>query len=388
MSTPLSMNDKDMADRIRRAITELRAGRMVILVDDEDRENEGDLVCAGELCTPDQIRFMMEHARGEFCLAVSPEKADALDLALQVNTNSSPRGTAFTVTIDARAGGTGVSAADRALTCVTASKPDCRPQDLIRPGHIHPLRARAGGVLVRTGHTEGSVDLMRLAGLQPAAVIIEVVKADGDMARMEDLEKLSRDHNLLVLTIADIVAFRLANESLVRQVEEHTVKTRWGTWRACAFEGVVDQREALALVKGNPATATDPVVRVHSGGGISDVFAGLGSDSGLRLDRAMDALNQHEHAVMLYLPHEGDVMRLGDLLANQRQSEQRGELFLGARGPAAGASMGMRHYGIGAQVLRSLGLTRIRLMSNNAVRLKAITGFGLEIVDVLPIPSA
>ncbi len=386
MSINLGMSDLEMTARVKKAIAELRAGRMVILVDDEDRENEGDLVCAGELCTPDTIRFMMEHARGEFCLAVSPEKADALDLPLQVNANSSPRGTAFTVTIDARAGGTGVSAADRALTCVTASRPECRPDDLIRPGHIHPLRARAGGVLVRTGHTEGSVDLMRLSGLNPASVIIEVVKADGDMARMGDLEKLARDHGLLILTIADIVAFRLSNESLVRQVSKHEVDTRWGAFRAYAFEGVADRREALALVKGDPARADAPVVRVHSGGGLADVFPGVGSDSGQKLDVAMRALAQEQHAVFLYLPQEGEGPRLGELLDLQRTSSERGERFSGGRGPAAGASMGMRHYGIGAQVLRSLGLTRIRLMSNNAVRLKAIAGFGLEIVDVIPLP--
>lgn len=382
------MTDEQVTARVGRALEELRAGRMLLLVDDEDRENEGDLVMAGEKCTPDAIRFMMEHARGEFCLAMSAARADALDLPLQVGASTTPRSTAFTVTIDARAGGTGVSASDRALTCVTASRADCKAGDLVRPGHIHPLRARDGGVLVRTGHTEGSVDLMRLAGLQPSAVIIEVVKADGEMARLPDLERLAKEHNLAILTIADLVAYRLMHESLVRCVAEHDVTTRWGRFRAYAFEGVADQREALALVKGDPGNAALPLVRVHSGGGIADIFPGVGSDSGQRMEHALKALQQEEHAVFLYLPKEELGPRLAELLQAQKRSESEGHPYSGGRGPAPGMSMGMRHYGIGAQVLRALGLRRIRLMSSNAVRLKAITGFGLDIAEVVPVPDS
>ncbi len=380
------MVDRDLEQRVRAALDDLRAGKMLILVDDEDRENEGDLVCAGELVTPDHIRFMMEHARGEFCLSVGGHKADALQLALQVSDPTSPRSTAFTVTIDARAGGTGVSAADRALTCRTASRPDCRPEDLVRPGHIHPLRARDGGVLVRTGHTEGSVDLMTLAGLQPSAVIIEVVKANGDMARLPDLEQLAKDHNLRILTIADLVAYRLMHESLVKLVADGDVQTRWGTFRACVFEGVVDQREALALIKGDVRAANAPLVRVHSGAGLTDVFPGMLGDSGEKLDSALGALAKEEAGVFLYLPQETQGMRLGAQLQAKLAARAKGESYSGERGPPPGNSQGMRHYGIGAQVLRSLGLSRIRLMSNNPIRLKAIHGFGLDIVDVVPIP--
>jgi 3,4-dihydroxy 2-butanone 4-phosphate synthase/GTP cyclohydrolase II len=379
--------DSHVTARVQKALHELRAGKMLILIDDEDRENEGDLVCAGEMATADHIRFMMEHARGEFCLAMSSKKADGLQLPLQVADPSSPRGTAFTVTIDARAGGTGVSAADRALTCVTASMPECKPQDLVRPGHIHPLRAREGGVLVRTGHTEGSVDLMTLAGLQPSALIIEVVKANGDMARVPDLETLAKDHDLLILTIADLVAYRLMHESLVKPVAQSTVKTRWGTFIAHVFEGVVDQREALALVKGDPAADDAPLVRVHSGGGLPDVFPGLVGDSGEKLDLAMAALSKEKSGVLLYLPMEAPTMKLGALLLEQAKSQAKGERYEAERGPAPGQSQGMRHYGIGAQVLRALGLKKIRLMSNNPIRLKAIHGFGLDIVDVVAIPE-
>ncbi|MBI5498298.1 MAG: 3,4-dihydroxy-2-butanone-4-phosphate synthase [Deltaproteobacteria bacterium] len=378
--------DRELEARVQAALEDLRAGRMLILVDDEDRENEGDLVCAGEKATPDIIRFMMENARGEFCLALSTVKADALNLPLQVADPTSPRGTAFTVTIDARAGGTGVSAADRALTCVTAARADCRPDDLLRPGHIHPLRARAGGVLVRTGHTEGSVDLVTLAGMQPAALIIEVVKANGDMARLPDLQALARDHALRVLTIADLVAYRLMHESLVRKVSDEEVVTRWGRFRACVFEGVVDQREAVAFVRGDPARADAPLVRVHSGTGPWEMFPGLVGDGGTKLDEGLRAIAQADAGVFLYLPMEHPGPRLSELLAEQAAARARGESFQQRGGPPPGQSQGMRHYGIGAQVLRALGLHRIRLMSNNPVRLKAIHGFGLDITEVVPIP--
>ncbi|MEW5851950.1 MAG: 3,4-dihydroxy-2-butanone-4-phosphate synthase [Myxococcota bacterium] len=380
------MDKQAVTERVQTALQELRAGRMLILVDDEDRENEGDLVAAAELCTPETIKFMMHHARGEFCLALSPKKADALNLPLQVSDPTSPRGTAFTVTIDARDGGTGVSAADRALTCVTAARPDCKPEELVRPGHIHPLRAREGGVLVRTGHTEGSVDLMALAGLQPAAVIIEVVKEDGEMARMPDLERLAREQGLNILTIEELVAYRLMHESLVRQVADHEVDTRWGRFRAVAFEGVVDQREALALIKGDPLKAEVPLVRVHSGGGMADVFPGVVGDSGEKLDRSLAALAKQPAGVFLYLPQEHATGRLSELLRQHAVGRNRVEGVTPDRIPGGTASQGMRHYGIGAQVLRQLGLTRIRLMSNTPARFKGIHGFGLDIVEVVPIP--
>jgi 3,4-dihydroxy 2-butanone 4-phosphate synthase/GTP cyclohydrolase II len=371
---------------VQAALEDLRAGRMLLLVDDEDRENEGDLVCAAERCTPETIRFMMEHARGEFCLALSNARADALDLPLQVHDVTAPRGTAFTVTIDARSGGTGVCAADRALTCVTAARADCRPEELVRPGHIHPLRARDGGVLVRTGHTEGSIDLVRLAGMQPAAVIIEVVRPDGEMARLPDLARLAADHGLRILTIADLVAYRLMNESLVQRVADHDVETRWGKFHATVFRGVVDPREALVLSRGNPGPDCVPLVRVHSGGGLADVFPGLGGDSGLKLDHVMDALVQAPCGLLLYLPAEGPGPGLAEMVRAQAESAARGETFNVHRGPPPGDSQGIRHYGVGAQVLRALGLHRVKLMSNNPVRLRAIQGFGLEIVEVVPIP--
>ena len=385
--------------RVRRGMAEIAAGKAVILVDDEDRENEGDLVIAAEKVTPELINFMAKEGRGLICLSLTDDRLRALELPPMVEQNTSMYATAFTVSIEARTGvTTGISAADRARTILVAIDDNSRPSDLVRPGHIFPLRAQPGGVLVRTGQTEGSVDLCRLAGLRPAGVICEILNDDGSMARLPDLVTFADKHGLLVLSVADIIAFRLKHESLVERVACATVDTPFGPMRAMAFRSLVHPHgaadtEALALVKGtdeqlrahSESGDLPPVVRVHSGDPLTDVFGGILDRGGLMLHAAIREVAKQDCGVILYLPKEPAPIRFIDALKAIEEHRSEGKGLPERDRAPQGQSPVVRHYGTGAQILRSLGLSRMRLLTNNPVRLNALRGFGIEVTGSLPL---
>jgi 3,4-dihydroxy 2-butanone 4-phosphate synthase / GTP cyclohydrolase II len=383
-------------DRVRRGLDELRAGKAVVLVDDEDRENEGDLVVAAEKITPQTVNFMAKEGRGLICLALTPDRLAALDLPPMVEQNTSTFSTAFTVSIEAATGvTTGISAADRARTIQVALDDHAQPKDLVRPGHIFPLRAQPGGVLVRTGQTEGSVDLARLAGLKPAGVICEILNDDGSMARLPELCTFAEKHDLIVLSVADVIAYRLEHESLVEKVAEAHVETPHGTFRAIAFRNVVDHQEALALVKGTDeelkaacADGGSALVRVHSGDPLTDVFGGILDQGGLMLQGAIRQVGRAGCGVILYLPRSPEPMRFVEAIDALSSHAAAGKGLPARDRAPRGPSPGVRHYGTGAQILRSFGLTRIRLLTNNPIRLSALKGFGIEVKGVEPIDVA
>ncbi len=365
-------------DAVPTALEEIRAGRMVILVDDEDRENEGDLCLAAEKVTPEAINFMAKYGRGLICLALTEARLKQLDLPMMVDENTSQFGTAFTVSIEARRGvTTGISAADRAVTIQTAVAPGASAADLVRPGHIFPLRAQPGGVLVRTGQTEGAVDLARLAGLEPAGVICEVMKDDGTMARMKDLEGFAAEHDLTILSIADLIEYRMRNESLVKcLVSRDLDHPSWGQITVKAYGTTVDGRQHLAMIRGDCRAADAPMVRVHAGYPLADVFGDLFSADRNTLRAAIARLRDEPCGVILCLDPGARRIPLDERL--RRLGEQHsGDL------PAGGGIL--REIGIGAQILRDLGLTRVRLLSNNPKRLAGIEGFGLAVDEVLPL---
>lgn len=365
-------------------IAELKAGRMVILVDEEDRENEGDLVLAAEFVTPEAINFMAKHARGLICLALDEEIVDRLDLPMMVQKNSAPLGTAFTVSIEAKKGvTTGISAADRAHTIQVAIDPATRPGDLVSPGHVFPLRARPGGVLQRTGQTEGSVDLARLAGSCPAGVICEIMNDDGTMARMPDLEVFASTHGLLILSVADLIQYRLQKETLVRVARELDVKLdvsrRGAAWRAVVFEVPLERRQFLALVLGDP-TDGEPLCRVHSGSSFGDVFASTPFEGGVNLRSAIDAIEREGRGVILYLPSRGDLAVELDAYARAHAA------MAGEKGrEGAAPDYPLREFGLGAQCLAHLGLRRIRLLTNNPRKIAGLAGYGLDVVGIVPL---
>jgi 3,4-dihydroxy 2-butanone 4-phosphate synthase/GTP cyclohydrolase II len=377
-------------------LDELKAGRMIVLVDDEDRENEGDLVVAAEHCTPDAVNFMVKHARGVVCLALTEERCDRLRLHPQTEMNTTQLGTAFTVTIDAhkRFGiTTGVSARDRAKTIEVAIAEDCQPHDLSRPGHINPLRARTGGVLVRTGQTEGSVDLARLAGLKPAAVICEIMRDDGEMMRRPDLEVFCAQHALKMCTIAELISYRLKREQFVKRITSITLPTRWGEFQLHAYQSVIDPQPHLALCKGgigefgddgNVIVHDEPVlVRVHSECLTGDIFGSGKCDCGDQLDRAMQMIEREGKGVLVYLRQEGRGIGLANKLHAYKLQE------MGLDTVEANVSLGFpadkRDYGIGSQILRDLGLKKLRIMTNNPKKIYGIDGFGLTVVEEVPI---
>src|SRR5437867_5124936 len=381
---------------IPEVIDDLKAGKMIVLVDDEDRENEGDLVIAAEKCTPAAINFMVKHARGVVCLALTPEVCDRLHLHAQADMNTAQLGTAFTVTVDAhkRFGvTTGVSVRDRAKTIEVAIAKDAQPQDLLRPGHINPLRSREGGVLVRAGQTEGSVDLSRLAGLKPAAVICEVMREDGEMARRPELEEFCRRHALKMCTIADLISFRLKREQFVKRIESVTLPTRWGTFRLHAYQSAVDPQPHLALCKGGVGEIgedgkvveqIDPtLVRVHSECLTGDVFGSGRCDCGDQLDTALKMIEEEGRGVLLYLRQEGRGIGLANKLHAYALQEK------GVDTVEANVQLGLpvdkRDYGIGSQILRDLGLTKLRIMTNNPKKIYGIEGYGLTVVEEVPI---
>ncbi|MDT5269335.1 MAG: 3,4-dihydroxy 2-butanone 4-phosphate synthase / cyclohydrolase [Acidobacteriota bacterium] len=371
---------------IEEAAADLRDGRMIIIVDDEDRENEGDLVCAAELVTPEAVNFMATHARGLICMPLTEERCDELHLTMQVADNTSFLGTAFTVSIEARRGvTTGISASDRATTILTAVDPKTRPQDLARPGHIFPLRAKKGGVLVRPGQTEASVDLARIAGLTPAAVICEIMNEDGTMARMPQLEEFAARHELKIITVADLVRYRMQKEILVRCAVETNLPTVYGLFRAIAFENVLSEEVHLAMVMGEVRTDDPVLVRVHTENVTCDMFGSLVDDTGFQLHAALERIAAEGRGVVLYLRQRQNNLDLVHQLRTYQMMSERG---LSKEEASLQTGYGSdRDYGVGAQILHELGLRRILLLSNHPPRVSALEGFELEIVGNVPLGS-
>jgi 3,4-dihydroxy 2-butanone 4-phosphate synthase/GTP cyclohydrolase II len=371
---------------IEEAAADLRDGRMIIIVDDEDRENEGDLVCAAELVTPEVINFMATHARGLICMPLTEERCDELHLTMQVADNTSFLGTAFTVSIEARKGvTTGISAADRATTILTAVDPKTRPQDLARPGHVFPLRAKKGGVLMRPGQTEASVDLARIAGLNPSAVICEIMNEDGTMARMPQLEEFAARHRLKIISVAELVRYRMKKEILVRRAVEADLPTVYGLFRAIAFENVLSGEVHLAMVMGD-VTGDDAVpVRVHTENVTCDMFGSLIDDTGFQLHAALERIAAEGRGVVLYLRQRRNNLDLVHQLRTYQLMQEQG---LSKDEASVETGYGTdRDYGVGAQILHELGLRRILLLSNHPPRVSALEGFELEIVGNIPLGS-
>jgi len=366
------------------AIEEIRQGRMVILVDDEDRENEGDLTMAAEKMTPEAVNFMTKYGRGLLCLSMTPEKIQALDLPMMVTNNQSRYGTGFTISIEATRGvTTGISAYDRCVTILTAVEKDASARDIISPGHIFPLRARSGGVLVRAGQTEGSVDLARLAGLTPAGAICEVMNDDGTMARLPELSVLAEEHGIKICTIQDLIKYRMRTERLVRRGAETVLPTQYGDFKLIVYENDVDKHNHVALVKGD-INPTDPIlVRVHSECLTGDVFGSQRCDCGPQLEKAMRIVGSEGRGVILYMQQEGrGIGLLNKIKAYALQDQGCDTVEANVR---LGFKPDLRDYGIGAQMLYDLGVRKMRLMTNNPTKIVGLEGYGLEVKEQIPI---
>ncbi|MFP4111326.1 MAG: bifunctional 3,4-dihydroxy-2-butanone-4-phosphate synthase/GTP cyclohydrolase II [Desulfonatronovibrio sp.] len=372
---------------IEEAIEEIKQGKMVILVDDEDRENEGDLTIAAEKITPEAINFMARFGRGLICLALAPDWVDKLGLPMMATKNTSKFGTAFTVSIEASKGvTTGISAYDRATTILTAVKDDAGPEDISTPGHIFPLRAQKGGVLVRAGQTEGSVDLARLAGLKPGAVICEIMRDDGNMARMPDLKEFAKEHGIKICTIEDLIRYRSRFDSMVKRVGEANLPTCHGDFRAVAFESQTDNHTHIALIKGEITKDEPTLIRVHSQCLTGDVFGSLRCDCGNQLKAAMHMVEEEGKGVILYMSQEGRGIGLGNKIKAYHLQDQGKDTV--EANEALGFAPDLRDYGIGAQILVDLGVTKMRLMTNNPKKIIGLEGFDLEVVERVPIEVA
>ena len=372
---------------VEEAIEDIRAGRMVVVCDDEDRENEGDLTMAAQFCTPEAINFMAKEGRGLICLALTPDRCEALGLDLMAAKNESPFETAFTVSIEARDGvTTGISAADRARTVQVAIDPEAAPRDLVQPGHIFPLKAKAGGVLERTGQTEAAVDLARLAGLNPSGVICEVMNDDGTMARVPDLERYCVRHGLKMITVADLIAYRRRHDRLVERVVTTRLPTAYGDFDVVGYRSLVDDKHHVALVKGEVDGAPDVLVRVHSECLTGDVFHSLRCDCGEQLESALSMIEREGSGVLLYLAQEGrGIGLLNKLKAYNLQDQGLDTVDANLE---LGLPVDLRDYGIGAQILADLGLSSIRILTNNPKKIRGLEGYGLSVSEQIPIVHA
>ena len=380
----MANDNSNSFDTIEDAIEDVKQGKMIVIVDDEDRENEGDLMIAAEMCTPEAVNFMAKYGRGLICLTLTEQRTAQLGLPMMVQENQAQFGTPFTVSIDAKKDiTTGISAADRAKTIEVAMDPEATQYDLVMPGHIFPLRARDGGVLVRAGQTEGSVDIARLAGLKPAGVICEIMNDDGTMARVPELSKFVKEHDIKMITIKDLMEYRLNSEALVEEVAVTEMPTDFGVFKAVAFRNTLIDQVHIALVKGELKPDEPTLVRVHSPCLTGDVFGSHRCDCGEQLAQALNMIEKEGHGVLLYLYQEGrGIGILNKLKAYALQDQGHDTVQANAE---LGFKPDLRDYGIGAQILRSLGLGKIKILSNNPRKIVGLEAYGLEMVERVPI---